>query len=227
MTPATNGADSPAPGTPWARWAWTALAIVWAGYFLLRALDAPEAVERIAKGLLMPALLVAVVGSLGRATPRLLVVGLLWATVGDVAIDIVFEAGMVGFLIMQLTYIVGFVGLGAVAGLRRRWPAAVGYAALWVVVNVLLGPELGELRVPVLVYSAAICTMAALAAGVSARVGVGAALFVASDALLGAGVADVDFPGRSALVLPAYLAGQYLIATGWARAVRPDVRLPL
>lgn len=216
----------PAPGTSWARVGWVVLVVVWAGYFLLRALAVPESLEHVAKGLLMPALLLAIVGAMGRATPRLLVVGLLLAMVGDIAIDIMFEAGMAGFLAMQLAYIAGFVGLGAVSVLRRRWPAAATYAALWVGVNLVLGPELGDLRIPVLVYSAAICVMAALAVGVSARVGVGAALFLFSDALIAAGEADVEFSGRAALIMPTYLAGQYLIATGWARAVRPEVAIP-
>ena len=218
--------DERAVGTSWARLGWVVLAVVWAGYFLLRALAVPESLEHVAKGLLMPALLLAIVGAMGRATPRLLVLGLVLAMVGDIAIDIMFEAGMAGFLAMQLTYIAGFVGLGAMPVLRRRWPAAATYAALWVGVNLVLGPELGDLRIPVLVYSAAICVMAALAVGVSARVGVGAALFLLSDALIAAGEADVEFSGRAALIMPTYLAGQYLIATGWARAVRPEVAIP-
>lgn len=230
-----GGRDGAAPaavrpaavGAPWAAAAWAAVAVVWIGYFVLRAIDAPELVERCAKGLLMPVLLLAIVGATRPATPRLLAAGLLLAMVGDVAIDIRFEAGMVGFLAMQVAYIAGFLGLGAAGRLRRLWPAPVGYAVLWIAVNLALGPELGELRLPVLVYSAAICAMAALAVGVGARVGIGAALFVVSDALIGAGEAGVDFTGRSALIMPTYLAGQYLIATGWARAARPDVRLPL
>ena len=60
------------------------------------------------------------------AAPRWLVAGLVFATVGDIAILYVFELGILGFLVMQICYIAGFLGLGAVRGLRRRWPAALG-----------------------------------------------------------------------------------------------------
>ena len=203
------------------------LAVVWAGYFVATGLGAPEPLERILKGLLMPALLLCVLVQAGDARRcRWLVLGLVFATVGDIAIDVTLEAGLVGFLVMQVCYIIGFLRLGAAKAAPARW-AALGYALVWTSANLALGPSLGELRLPVLVYSAALCTMAALGAGVNARVGIGAALFLLSDTLIACGQADVDFPGRSALVMPTYLTGQYLIATGWLRRVSPAVWLPL
>lgn len=209
------------------RAAWLVVAAVWAGYFLVRTLDAAGPVERVAKGLLMPALLLWVLAALGPAAPRWLVAGLVFVTVGDIAIDVTLEAGLVGFLVMQICYIAGFLALGAAGGLRRRWRVAAGYAAVWIGVNAVLGPSLGDLQVPVLVYSLAICVMASLAAGVSTRVGLGAALFLLSDALIALGEAGIGLPGRAVLIMPTYLAGQYLIATGWARLVRPDVQVPV
>lgn len=206
--------------------AWLVVAVVWGGYFLLRAVDAAEPADRVAKGLLMPALLLWVLAALGTRSPRWLVAGLVFATVGDIAILVTLEAGLVGFLVMQLCYIAGFLGLGAAGALRRRWPVIAGYAAIWLGVNVGLGPSLGALQLPVLVYSLAICTMAALAAGVSSRVGLGAALFLFSDALIALGEAGVEPPGRAALIMPTYLAGQYLIATGWVRRVDPGIAVP-
>jgi len=129
--------------------------------------------------------------------------------------------------VMQICYTVGFLGLGAWGGLRRRWSPALVYAAIWLAVNVGLGPQFGDLRIPVLVYSLAICIMAALASGVSTRVGIGAALFLVSDLFLAFGQAGIDFAGRSAIIMPTYLAAQYLIATGWARRVDPDVLVPI
>ena len=209
------------------RAAWVVVGIAWVGYFLMRALDVAQALEHVAKGVLMPALLLWVLVALGRAAPPWLVLGLVFATVGDIAIIFVFELGILGFLLMQVCYIVGFLTLGALAGLRKRWPVALIYAAFWLTVNIGLGPRFGDLRIPVFVYSLAICLMAALAAGVTARVGIGAALFLVSDLCLAIGEAGIDFPGRSVIIMPTYLAGQYLIATGWARRVDPDVIVPL
>ena len=208
------------------RSAWVLVAVIWAGYFLVRALGAPEEVENLAKALLMPTLLVWVLVALRAAAPLWLVLGLIFATVGDIAIIYVFELGILGFLVMQLCYIVGFISLGAVAGLRARWPVALGYVVIWLAVNLGLGEQFGDLRIPILVYSLAICVMGALAAGVGARVGIGAALFLISDMFIAFGEVDIDFTGRAALIMPTYLAAQYLIATGWARRVDPNVVVP-
>lgn len=236
MTPADEASTASAraggaSGAP-RRWPWVVLAVVWAAYFAVAWLDAPTVTERILKGLLMPALLVAAVVALRDARPPTpvpgwLVAGLVFATVGDIAIDVRFEAGLAGFLVMQICYIVGFLGLRALAGLRARWWPALGYGLLWIGINVFLGPTLGALQVPVLFYSAAICVMAALGAGVSTRVGIGALLFVISDSLIALGEADVDVIGRAYLVMPTYLLGQYLITTGWVRRVNPRTWLPL
>lgn len=196
------------------------------GYFVVLAVAA-EPAARVLKGLLMPALLLWVVVALGHRSPPWLVAGLVMATIGDIAIDITFEAGILGFLLMQVCYIVGFLRLGAAAGIRRRWPVAVGYLGIWLAVNLGLGGQFGDLRIPVLVYSAAICLMAALAAGVGPRVGWGAALFLISDMFIAFGQADIDFALRSAIIMPTYLAGQYLIATGWAQRTDPGVRVPV
>jgi uncharacterized membrane protein YhhN len=209
------------------RVAWLVVGVSWGGYFLIRAAGAAEWIQHAAKWVLMPALLLWVLVALGSAAPRWLVAGLVFATVGDIAILYVFEFGILGFLVMQICYSVGFLGLGAVEGLRRHWSAILVYAAIWLGVNIGLGPQFGDLRIPVLVYSLAICIMAALATGVSTRVGIGAALFLVSDMLLAFGEAGIDFAGRSAIIMPTYLAAQYLIATGWARRIDPDVLVPV
>jgi uncharacterized membrane protein YhhN len=204
-----------------ARAALLLVAITWTAYFLALHVLPWDGAERVLKGLLMPVLLLWVLASAGRAAPRWLVAGLVFATVGDIAIDISFVAGMVGFLVMQLCYIAGFVRTGAAQRLRQRWWPALLYAAIWLGANLALGPQLGELQVPVAVYSLAICVMAALATGLNARVGIGAALFVVSDALIAAGEAGVDLPLRSVLVMPTYLAAQWCIASGWLRHDSP------
>jgi uncharacterized membrane protein YhhN len=181
----------------------------------------------VAKGFLMPTLLAWVLVAMGSRAPRWLVAGLAFATLGDVLLDIWFEIGMVGFLVMHLCYIAGFLRLGAAAGLRTRWPVAIAYLLVGVGANVALWPHLGDLAVPVLIYSTAILTMAALASGVANRVGLGGALFVISDALIGVDKAGAGFPGRGLIVLLTYLAAQYLIATGWARRIDPDVLVPV
>lgn len=183
-------------------------------YLLLDA--APVGLTQVLlKGLLMPALLWWVVAVCAHP-PRALVVGLLLATVGDVGLEFeaTFMLGMAGFLGMQIAFIAGFVQLGALRSWRAVAPA-VGYLLVWVGANLLLGPQLGDLRIPVLGYSLALCAMAALGASLGGRIGVGGLLFLVSDTLIAAGMAGLDVPGRGAVVMVTYLTSQYLIASGW------------
>jgi uncharacterized membrane protein YhhN len=168
---------------------------------------------------LLVLLLVWVLLNRGRRAPRLLVAGMVAAWFGDVALDgpgdTRFLLGIGLFLVMQVCYMTGFVQLGAVPWLRARWFVPVGAAALWLALNIVLGPSLGDLRWPLAVYSAALVTMATLSLGVSARVGTGGVLFLVSDLLIGLGAADLDFPLRGLLVMATYAVAQLLIVTGW------------
>lgn len=185
-----------------------------------------QALTWVSKPLLVPLLVVWVVAVRGPRAPRALVVGLVLAWLGDLALMAdgtpAFLVGMGFFLGMQVAYCRGFVGLGALAVLRRRWWLVAGAVVLWAALNVVLGPSLGSLRVPILVYSAALVTMATLACGVSTVVGAGGVLFLVSDLLIGLGAADLDVPARGFLVMATYLAAQLLIAAGWLARSSPD-----
>ncbi len=189
---------------------------------LVGAAVGSSVLEWVSKPLLVP-LLVAWVLAVRRGTaPRALVVGLALAWLGDLALmadgTVAFMVGLGFFLGMQVAYSVGFVGLGAASVLRRRWWMVVGAVVLWGALNLLLGPSLGELRVPLAVYSAALITMATLACAVSAVVGAGGVLFLVSDLMIGADAAGIDLPARGFLVMATYIAAQLLITTGWLAA---------
>jgi uncharacterized membrane protein YhhN len=209
------------------RTAWVVVGVAWSIYLVMQVTGFEGPLRTVVKGFLMPTLLAWALVALGSRAPRWLVAGLAFATLGDVLLDLWFEVGMVGFLVMHLCYIAGFLSLGAWPGLRTRWPVAIAYLVVGVGANVALWPHLGDLAVPVLIYSTAILTMAALASGVANRVGLGGALFVISDALIGVDKAGAGFPGRGLIVLITYLAAQYLIATGWASRIDPDVLVPV
>ena len=156
----------------------------------------------------------------GRLAPRLLVAGMVSAWLGDVALDgpgdSRFLLGIGLFLGMQVCYMTGFVRLGAVPWLRARWYVPAGAAVLWLALNLVLGPSLGDLRWPLAVYSAALVTMATLSLGVNGRIGTGGVLFLVSDLLIGLGAAGLDLPLRGVLVMATYAVAQLLIVTGWA-----------
>ncbi len=159
----------------------------------------------------------------GRRAPRLLLAGMVFAWLGDVALDgpgdVRFLLGIGLFLVMQVCYSLGFVGLGALGALRRRPWIPIGAAVLWLGLNIVLGPMLGDMRWPLAVYSAFLVTMATLSLGVSTRVGIGGVLFLVSDLLIGLGAADLDVPLRGLLVIATYALAQLLIVTGWVEKV--------
>jgi uncharacterized membrane protein YhhN len=185
--------------------------------------------EVVTKPLLCGLLLVWAWLACERRPPGLLMAGLVAALVGDELLgpdgSVWFIAGMGAFLVMQVCYVVGFVRLGAVDRLReRRWVIAA-WALLWLVLNVVLGPSLGALQVPIAVYSAALTTMAACAVATGdRRIGVGGVLFLISDTLIGLGAADVHVPASGFLVMSTYALAQLLIVTGWVLLVRESAR---
>jgi uncharacterized membrane protein YhhN len=210
--------------------AWAVVAALWTAYLILVILDVGDRVHLVAKALLMPSLMIWVVVALGQEAPGLLLGGLAMATAGDIGMD--FEppamfAGIAGFLGMQVAYSAGFLRMGALPVLRDRWPIPAGYLGLWAAANLVLGPRLGELRVPVLVYSLALCTTAALAVGTDRRIALGGAVFLGSDLLIGVRRSGLAFRQDHLVVMVTYLASQYLIASGWARRVRPELALPV
>jgi uncharacterized membrane protein YhhN len=186
--------------------------------------------EVVTKPLLMPVLVAYVLLSVSRQTPwRLVVAGLAFGTLGDAALLIPagFLPGMGAFAAGHVCYIAAFGSAGAVSRLRRLWWVPVGYGLLWTVLIGLLWSGLDvPLRVPILLYSLLLATMAMFAAGSGPVAAVGGLLFLLSDAALGLGLAHRDLvPDQSILIMPTYLAGQFLLAESW-RARYPRARLP-
>jgi uncharacterized membrane protein YhhN len=157
----------------------------------------------------------------GSAYSTWIVTGLVCGAVGDVCLLGAgrrwFTSGLVAFLFGHLAYVVAvaqvvtpgdWIGLGAILPIAV---AAVAFAQL--------RRHLGGMSIPVLVYVGVITTMviAARASG-NPRLAVGAVLFFLSDLA----VARQRFVGRSLtnklIGLPAYYAGQLLIAWSIASA---------
>lgn len=149
---------------------------------------------------------------LGTSYARLVFAGLVLSALGDAlllsAARRAFLAGLAAFLAAHLAYAAAFAPLSS----PSPWAAAALAAAAALVLR-WLWPHVGDMRIPVLAYAAALSAMLWLALGVP-RPGVraGALLFylsdlgVARDRFVRAGVAN-----RLA-ALPLYYAGQYLLA---------------
>ncbi|MER5643885.1 lysoplasmalogenase [Streptosporangium sp. NPDC002524] len=170
--------------------------------------------DSVTKALLMPLLAAWV---LARRGPRPLVAALLLSWGGDVALEVdgLFLPGMTLFAAAHVCYVTYFVREGALGALRRRPAVPVAYAALWVVLILVLWPGLGDLRLPVAAYSLLLTATAVTAAGHGRWIGAGGALFLLSDTLIAFELAGLPrLPAHGFLIMATYLAGQYLLASG-------------
>jgi uncharacterized membrane protein YhhN len=205
-----------------------AFLVVWVVHVVANGVGA-DLVSDLTKPMLVPLLLAWVLVATDRRPPRWLATGLAFAFLGDVLLQLPgtlwFLAGMGAFLVMQVCYLVGFAALGSYARLRARPLVVAGWVVLWAALNVVVGPQLGELRWPILVYSVALTAMAAAAVATGdRRIGVGGVLFLISDLLIGLRAAGVEVPASGVLVMTTYLAAQYLIATGWVERAGASAR---
>lgn len=194
----------------------------------------------LTKPLLMPLLLAwlvaMVIGTPGRQWPaplRWLGVGIATAWAGDLFLmgdgELSFALGLGAFLLMQACYVVAFQRVPG-PGLVRAWRIAViPYALAWVVLVLLVWGGAGGMRIPVMVYGAALMIMALAALDLvlrlpqrlAWRVAIGAGLFVLSDALIAVTAFGpmTESVRTAAAIMATYTAAQGLIVSGFVRGV--------
>lgn len=178
----------------------------------------PLELEALARGstfALMPSLALWV---LARRGPALIVAALLFSAAGDILLgsDGLFLAGMGAFAVAHVCYVAQFVRSGALAALRRRWPLVVVYGVVLGGLVVWLWPGLGDLRIPVAAYALLLTATAVTASALGPWLGLGGALFFASDSMIAAwDIADRSAPPLPGLwVMSTYILAQYLLASG-------------
>ena len=194
-------------------------ALVSAAAYLPLTEKPPSAVRTILKTL--PLLLFSVIAVVSGG-PLALVVALLLSALGDAWLaqdgNRAFMAGLASFLLAHLAYAGLFFAAGeGMAGAPVAATAAIAVFAI--VFGMLLVRSAGPLAVPVALYVVAIAVMGFGAAGMGAAVLAGAALFMISDAILGAAkfLMKPAHPMRAlagAAIWVFYVAGQGLILRG-------------
>jgi uncharacterized membrane protein YhhN len=194
-----------------------------------------EWLDMATKPLLIPALALYVIAAYrerGARVSRRLLLSLALACAGGVALHGAgagaLVVGMVFFLAAYAIYAAEFIRSGAAGHLRRwpRWLVPLGYGAAVSAAMAWLWQGLSHrgVALPMAGYAVLMALMGATATTWGWRVGLGAGLLVASDTLIGIGLAEVaQVPGRPALVMASYLLGLALVVNGWTvRALRPS-----
>lgn len=145
---------------------------------------------------------------LGDSAPRL--------TSGDTSFLL-----MVGFfLLAQLVY-VGALWPYRRTSLLRRPIAVLPYVVAALAIIALCAPRAGVLLPAVAVYAIAIVVMAVLATGLGRVAGIGAVVFVVSDALIALRAFGVlALPGHDFWVMSTYIAAQTMLVLAIRRRAR-------
>lgn len=191
-----------------------------------------ERLHYIAKPLLIPALLLLLYFTQSPVKGKtLLMTGLFFSWAGDVFLlfesshKLFFIFGLVCFLITHIFYITYFLKIrSANISLLKKYPVliiaviAYGVSLVW-----LLFPHLGDLKLPVMVYAAVICTMLLCSLYIYFKVDkkaavyylAGAASFVLSDSLLAINKFYQPFAYAGAFIMITYCAAQYFIIRGY------------
>ncbi|WP_441249051.1 lysoplasmalogenase [Kitasatospora sp. McL0602] len=159
--------------------------------------------------------------------PKLLAPALLLSAGGDVALQLggetAFLAGMGSFAAAHVCYVTMFVKRGALTDRRRSAVVAAAYGAAWAGMISQLWPGLGELKIPVAVYSLLLASTAVTSAGINWRAGLGGGLFLLSDTLIATQLAEwKELPGHEFWIMATYVVAQYLLASGTLKHASTD-----
>ncbi len=190
-----------------------------------------EDITRFLKPFLLPLLLVGVYISEKFKTKSILLTALTFSWIGDIVLlfanmgEFYFIIGLVAFLISHVFYIVLFKKQTISKSISNKisFGAGMGIILLYFfgMINIL-GPKLGPLTVPVVIYAVVISSMLYFALKGSYQwntipyqsVLTGAVLFITSDSILAFNKFYQPVPHASFLIMITYLAAQYGIVWG-------------
>lgn len=151
--------------------------------------------------------------------PRLLVAALLLCFLGDLLMDVgPFAAGMAAFAAAHVCFITLFAQRGAFTALKAKPLIAIVYlAAAAALIALAWGGLEPAIRAAVPIYALLLAGTAATSLALDTRAGIGAALFVVSDALIALGEAhrlNADATWHQLAVMTLYLLSILLITAG-------------
>ena len=187
----------------------------------------------ILKALIMPLLaLVLVTGKVGgwKKSDILILLALFFSWAGDVLLEVpasvadLFIPGLVSFLLAHVMYLIVFFSTPVenIVLKKKTWLLIPVVLYGWILL-ILMFESLGQMKIPVTVYTVVILTMVT---GALCRLGrvsrrswitvlSGAVLFLLSDTGIAINKFLHPIPASSVLIMSTYVLGQYLIITGY------------
>ena len=191
-----------------------------------------EILHFVAKPLLVPALLLLVFFTRSAAPGKnLLLTGLFFSWLGDVFLlfeykhALFFIFGLVSFLTTHIFYIVYFFRIKSnKSSLLKKQPILIALVLSYGITLVWqLYPHLSDLKLPVMVYAAVICSMLLASLHIFLKVNktaagfylFGALSFVLSDSLLAINKFYQPFAYAGICIMLTYCAAQFFIVSGY------------
>jgi uncharacterized membrane protein YhhN len=193
-----------------------------------------ELLHFIAKPLLIPVLMLLLLNTRSSVPGKyLLLIGLFFSWMGDVFLmleykhGLFFIFGLASFLTTHIFYIVFFLRIkSANPSLLKKQPVLIALVLAYGITLVWqLYPYLKDLKLPVMVYAAVICTMLLCSLHIFYKVNkkaaafylLGATAFVVSDSLLAINKFYQPFAYAGVFIMLTYCAAQYFIVRGYTQ----------
>jgi uncharacterized membrane protein YhhN len=207
----------------------TALYVLTGLTYILIGDDTELMARHILKGSLIPLLIVIFIIHLRhnlKGINLLMLSGLVFSWAGDVAIDFAFIPGLACFLIAQMMYLTTFfLTPGKNVIFREKAYLIIPVLLFGIGLIYVLYDDLGVMKLPVIMYAVVIITMLTSAINRLRKVSslsyylvlAGAILFVLSDSAIAINKFTWDFDYSGPIIMSTYLAGQYLIVTGYIK----------
>jgi uncharacterized membrane protein YhhN len=191
-----------------------------------------ETLHFAVKPLLIPALLLLLFFTKSTVSGKnLLLTGLFFSWMGDVFLlfeynhALFFIFGLASFLTTHIFYIVYFLRIRSEkTSLLKKQPVLIALVLAYGITLVWqLYPHLKDLKLPVMLYAAVICSMLLCSLHVFLKVNkkaasfylLGAAAFVVSDSLLAINKFYQPFAYAGVFIMLTYCAAQFFIVTGY------------
>jgi uncharacterized membrane protein YhhN len=189
----------------------------------------------ILKALIIPVLMLLFIINIRPAGNRLhqmIIAALIFSWCGDILLGVpqksnnLFVPGLVCFLLAHVMYLVVFFTTpGENLIIRKRSYFLIPVVLYGFLLLYLLYDGLGEMKIPVIIYTLAILTMVSSAINRFGKVGnaswilvfSGAILFLLSDSGIAVNKFLHPFPGAEVIIMSTYVVAQYLIVIGYLK----------
>lgn len=188
--------------------------------------------ELILKALIIPWLIIIFILNLKPLANRLnilMLAGLLFSWAGDIVLQFSFVPGLAFFLMAHVMYLSAFfLTPGGNIIFTSRFYLLIPILLFGAVLVYYLYGDLGDMRLPVMIYAIVILTMLTGAINRLLKVNrisyslvlAGAILFVLSDSAIAVNKFSWDFNYSGVVIMSTYLAAQYLITLGYIKQIR-------